>query len=71
LIMGRIAVLGDPVPVQGWALAGLLIIPAGSASDVRAAWADLPPDVELVLVTMAAAQALRGETAARLTAVLP
>ncbi|RZU53392.1 hypothetical protein EV385_5315 [Krasilnikovia cinnamomea] len=69
--MGQIAVLGEFVQVRGWATAGLLAVAADDAEQVRAGWAALPTDVDLVLLTPNAARAL-GETAdARLVAVLP
>lgn len=53
--MAGIAVLGEPPRVDGWALAGALVIPATGAEELRRAWAGLPADVEVVVATPAAA----------------
>jgi vacuolar-type H+-ATPase subunit F/Vma7 len=79
----RLAVLGERVRVEGYALAGAMVCPADDPAEVRAAWRDLPPDVAVVILTPAAARALGGAPGAepgpsgpsappgRLTAVLP
>jgi vacuolar-type H+-ATPase subunit F/Vma7 len=72
--MARLAVLGEEVAVQGYALAGAVVLPAEDAAAVRAAWAQLPDDVAVVVLTPAAARALPEEatTALRpLTVVMP
>lgn len=73
--MGRVAVLGEEPRIQGFALAGALVVPAATADAVRAAWAGLPEDVVLVVLTAAAAEALDGgpgdPDGTRLTAVMP
>jgi RNase P/RNase MRP subunit p30 len=51
-------VLGEYVRLQGYALAGALAIVAESPEQVRRAWSDLESDVELVVLTPAAAAAL-------------
>lgn len=56
--MGTVAVIADPLQGQGFALAGALVLPAPDADAVRAAWDRLPPDVVLVLLSAAAAEAL-------------
>ncbi len=60
--MGRVAVLGEAVRVQGYALAGAVPIVAESPTEVLRAWSDLADDVVLVVLTPAAANAL-GDTA--------
>jgi vacuolar-type H+-ATPase subunit F/Vma7 len=74
-VTGRIAAIGAEPRVAGFALAGVVPIPTGTAQDVRAAWAALPDDVALVLLTPEAAEALAAELAdpapPRLTAVMP
>ncbi|MGK4585296.1 hypothetical protein ACSMTC_35725 [Kitasatospora sp. HPMI-4] len=50
--------LGERTRVAGWALAGVTALVAEQPEAVRRAWADLPEDVELVILTPAAAQAL-------------
>jgi len=68
--VGRIAAIGTGMAVRGFGLAGALVLPAEDAHEVRAAWAALPSDVELVILTPAAAQAV-GPATDRLVAVLP
>jgi vacuolar-type H+-ATPase subunit F/Vma7 len=55
--MGQVVVLGEPVRVMGYALAGVLAIEAEGEQVVRA-WASLPADTSLVVLTPAAARAL-------------
>ncbi len=70
--MGRVAAIGTEPLVQGFALAGALAVPAETPADVRRAWAQLPDDVDLVVLTPAAARALAGgDLGSRLTAVMP
>ncbi len=69
--MGRVAVIGTEPLVQGFALAGALAVPAETAAEVRRAWSELPDDVDLVVLTPAAADALAGDVGTRLTAVMP
>jgi vacuolar-type H+-ATPase subunit F/Vma7 len=73
--MGRIAAIGSEPRVQGFALAGALVTVADTPEDVRRAWADLPPDVQLVILTPQAAQALARQlddvSSPRLSAVMP
>lgn len=71
---GRIAALGEAALVEGYALSGVLVIAAEDPAHVRTAWQDLPPDVEVVFLTPAAAQALGPTVYERprpLTAVMP
>lgn len=71
--MGRVAILGEEVRIQGYGLAGLLLVGADDPAAVRAAWAALAPDVGAVILTLAAAAAL-GDAVAdddRLVAVTP
>lgn len=71
---GRVAALGEEPLVAGFALAGALVVPAGTAVEVVSAWAALPSDVALVVLTPAAAAALGDELpgpSSRLTAVMP
>jgi vacuolar-type H+-ATPase subunit F/Vma7 len=71
--MGTVAVLGQPAVVRGWGLAGLLVLDAADAAQTRAAWAALPAEVSLVILTGSAAAALQPELATTdlLFAVLP
>jgi vacuolar-type H+-ATPase subunit F/Vma7 len=56
-----VAVIGDRVWVQGWALAGAQVWEAGDATSVRRAWHLLGEDVSVVLLTQAAADCLATE----------
>jgi vacuolar-type H+-ATPase subunit F/Vma7 len=69
--VSRVAVLGESPRVDGWALAGALVVPAAGAEAVLQAWETLAGDVEVVIVTPDAARILGERTASRLVAVLP
>lgn len=72
--MARVAVVGESVRVQGFALAGALVLPAEDQAHVRAVWRSLPAGVAVAVLTPRAAEAL-GEAltarAAPLTVVMP
>ena len=53
-----VAAIGEREQVSGFALAGVLVAAAGDADSVLAAWAALPADVGLVILTPAARAAL-------------
>lgn len=55
---GTVAVLGERALVQGFALAGARVFAAESPAGVREAWAALPADVLVLVLTPAAATAL-------------
>lgn len=55
---GRVAVLGEGTAVSPFALAGALVLAADDDAAVRSAWSALPSDVEVVVLTPAAARAL-------------
>ena len=61
--MRRIAVLGEAVLVEPYALAGALAVVAGEPAAVRTAWASLPADIAVVVLTPAAAAALADDVA--------
>ncbi len=69
--MGRIAAIGESIRVQGLALAGVLILPGDDPEAVRTRWREMPADVEIVLLTPRAADALDPDAPGPLTAVLP
>jgi vacuolar-type H+-ATPase subunit F/Vma7 len=72
--MGHVVVIGEGTAVAGYALAGAVVAPVEDASGVRDAWEALPADVEVVVLTTRAAQALgprRTATLHPLTVVLP
>jgi hypothetical protein len=54
-----VAVIGEGVRVQGFALAGALVFAAEDPGGAHAAWRSLPPDVEVVVLTPGAAAWLR------------
>jgi vacuolar-type H+-ATPase subunit F/Vma7 len=56
--MSRLVVLGDPVWVEGFVLAGATVLPATDAAEVRAAWDGLPEDAAVLVMTPDAAEAL-------------
>ncbi|MFI7546840.1 hypothetical protein [Actinoplanes sp. NPDC049599] len=71
--MSSVAVIGARTAVQGYGLVGALVRVAEDPEAVRRAWATLPADVGVVVLTAAAKAALRGQTGAddgRLIAVM-
>lgn len=58
--MGAVAVIGDPVLVRGWELAGVRVC---DGADPLSAWRGLAPDVDVVLLTEEAAAQLAAELA--------
>ncbi|MCX5062719.1 hypothetical protein OG895_35210 [Streptomyces sp. NBC_00201] len=56
--MAHIAAIGERLRIVALESAGVLLRPAEEPEAVPAAWQGLPPDVELVIVTPAAAEAL-------------
>ena len=69
--MSRIAVFGESPVVDGWALAGSLVVTAAGEAEVGRAWERLPEDIEVVVVTSAAAALLGDRAAERMVVVLP
>lgn len=72
--MGHIAVIGEETAVSGYALAGVLVLPAEGDDAVHGAWSSLPDDVQVVILTSAAARTLGGARMAKmlpLTVVMP
>jgi vacuolar-type H+-ATPase subunit F/Vma7 len=59
--MARIAVLGEAVRVEPFALAGAVVAVAEDAASARSAWIALPTDIGVVIVTPAAAATLTGD----------
>lgn len=56
--MFTVAAIGERVRVAGFALVGVQVQVAETATEVRAAWDALAPEVGVVLLTPAAAAAL-------------
>ena len=71
--MATAAVIGEALAVEGYALAGAVVLAADSQAEAAAAWDALPPDTALLIMTARAADWLAGRLAERpaiLTAVL-
>jgi len=49
--VGRVVVLGEAIRTDGFALSGATVIHAEDRDTVRRAWAAMPPEVEMVVVT--------------------
>ena len=69
--MGRVAAIGEAVRLQGLSLAGVLLLPCEGPAEVRSTWADLPEDVEVVILTPRASAALGPHRTGPLTVVMP
>jgi vacuolar-type H+-ATPase subunit F/Vma7 len=72
--MARVAAIGEELAVEGYALAGCVLLPAHNPDEVNSAWQALPPDTVLLIVTQSAANCLADRLAERpdiLTAVMP
>jgi vacuolar-type H+-ATPase subunit F/Vma7 len=73
--MSRVAVIGEPVRVRGYALAGAVVHECADAAALRSAWAGLDDDIAVVILSPVAAAALdvtgRPAAAWPLTVVLP
>jgi vacuolar-type H+-ATPase subunit F/Vma7 len=74
--VSRVVAIGEERLLEGYALAGVEVLPAAGAAAAREAWRALPADVALVLLSPAAHEALAGELAGdsgpeRIWAVVP
>jgi vacuolar-type H+-ATPase subunit F/Vma7 len=72
--MARIAVIGDPLRIYGYGLAGALTYPIGDEPEALRVWRELPRDVAVVVITPQVADWLADELADRpdaLPVVLP
>lgn len=56
--MGSVVALGERARVIGLALAGVVVLVADDPDAVHQGWRGLPPGVDLVILTPAAADAL-------------
>jgi vacuolar-type H+-ATPase subunit F/Vma7 len=56
--VGRFVVIGETARVTGFALGGASVVCAERPEDVRLAWASLPEDAAVVILTKRAAEAL-------------
>ena len=72
--MGSIVALGSTHQIDGFALAGVNVVPARTDAEVTRAWEALGDDVGLVILSASAADALRTALTERpdlLTVVMP
>lgn len=66
--------IGEPLRVHGYGLAGAVTCPVSDQAEALSAWRELPGDVAVVVLTSRAAAWLGGELASRpdiLHAVIP
>jgi vacuolar-type H+-ATPase subunit F/Vma7 len=63
--VARIAVIGEPLRVYGYGLAGALTCPVSDQVEALSAWRELPGDVAVVVLTSTAAAWLGEELANR------
>src|SRR6266571_8640852 len=68
--MARVAVIGEPLRIYGYGLAGAVMFPASDQAEAISAWRDLPDDVAVAVLTPSAARWLASEIARR-PGVLP
>ena len=68
--MGRVAVIGEPLRIDAYGLAGALLNPATDPAEAVLAWRDLPDDVDVAVLSPNAARWLATELAIR-PGVLP
>jgi vacuolar-type H+-ATPase subunit F/Vma7 len=72
--MGKIVAVGERNRIQGYSIAGVEAVVAGTAADSIEAWRRLPRDVAVLILTSQAAAAIGDRIAERpdvLIAVLP
>jgi vacuolar-type H+-ATPase subunit F/Vma7 len=72
--MNRVVAIGATHEMEGFALAGVQVIPAATKAAVTAAWTGLDHDVGLVILSPATAEQLGPDIASRsdlLTVVMP
>ncbi|HEX9064376.1 MAG TPA: hypothetical protein VF843_04665 [Streptosporangiaceae bacterium] len=63
--MSRVAVIGEPLRIYGYGLAGAVLRPARDQDEATAAWSGLPGDIAVVVLTPQAASWLAGDLAGR------
>jgi hypothetical protein len=63
--MPRVAVIGDPLRINGYALAGAILCPASDRAGAISAWKALPDDVAVAVLTASAAAWLASELPGR------
>jgi vacuolar-type H+-ATPase subunit F/Vma7 len=73
-VVATAAVIGEELAVEGYALAGCVLLPADNPDEVNSAWLSLPADTVLLILTESAATWLADRLAQRpdiMTAVMP
>jgi hypothetical protein len=68
--MARVAVIGEPLQIHQYGLAGAVLCPAADQAEAVLAWRDMPEDIEVAVLTPSAALWLASEIARR-PGVLP
>ena len=63
--MSLVAVIGERVAVQGYGLAGALVLVAEEPATVHSAWWSLPEDVGVVILSREAAKTLAEQVRGR------
>lgn len=63
--MSEVVVIGDEARVRGYGLVGARVVPAVTPEEARAAWASLPEDPGLVILSPEAADALGEQLASQ------
>jgi vacuolar-type H+-ATPase subunit F/Vma7 len=63
--MSRVAAIGEPTRLAGYALSGADVHAASGVDELRAAWTGLPRDVGLLILTSAAHAVLEPRLAER------
>lgn len=63
--MGAVAVIGEPPQVDGFGLAGAVVFVATNPDEMRQAWQRLPEEVDVVILTQFAAEAIGAHGASR------
>lgn len=72
--MARAAVIGEPLRICGYGLAGAVLCPAADQDQALQGWQALPADIAVIVLTAQAARWLSAELAQRpdlLHVVLP
>jgi vacuolar-type H+-ATPase subunit F/Vma7 len=70
----EVVAIGPEPMIVGWALTGVRLCPAQTATEIRTAWQGLPPSTAVVILAPEAAEVLGTSieaTGAPLTVVLP
>jgi hypothetical protein len=63
--MARVAVIGEPLRINGYGLPGAILCPATDQAEAVLAWRDLPDEIDVAVLTPSAARWLASEIARR------